>query len=72
MFDLLVFVAGVTLAPLSAAQKAVPSPDLLEFVADWPEAEAQRFIDVRKNVELPLPGLNPRGKTAGTELSHEH
>jgi hypothetical protein len=43
---------------------------MLEFLADWREAEMRQFIDSRENAVPALPGLNPLDGPARKELTH--
>lgn len=58
MLEALLFAAGVSTAAAKPQAKpaAAPTPELLEFIADWSEQEARQILDP-KYAEAPLPSL---------------
>jgi hypothetical protein len=60
MLEALIFAAGIAATPPARQEKtaAAPAAELLEFIADWPEAEAHQFLDARNDAATPLPSLD--------------
>jgi hypothetical protein len=60
MLEALIFAAGIATASPARQEKvaAAPAAELLEFIADWPEAEAHQFLDAPNDAATPLPSLD--------------
>lgn len=75
MLEALLFAAGISVAAANpqAQPPAVPSSELLEFIADWPEPEAHQILDV-KRAKAPLPSLehSPAKTRKVRESRNEH
>ncbi len=58
MLEALLFAAGVSTAAANpqAQPSVAPTPELLEFIADWSEPEARQILDP-KHAQNPLPSL---------------
>ncbi|WP_161554198.1 hypothetical protein [Stenotrophobium rhamnosiphilum] len=69
MLEALLFAAAVSTAAANQQAKppAAPSPELLEFIADWTEPEARQILDTQ-HAKAPLPSL---GQTTAPTKNRE-
>lgn len=76
MLEALIFAAAAAATPPPAKpQKTAQAPaaELLEFIGDWPEDEARRFLDAGKDADHALPALdgNHDGHQEQKESGHD-
>lgn len=73
MLELLLCAAGVALTTPPDKPPAAPAAatEMLEFLADWHDDEAQQFLDPHKHKDNSLPALGPTRHQA-KDSGHEH